>query len=597
MKRACDQEDDLQAQLKFTKNMTDNNTMAEAAAPLLTPHVSDTVRPDLKTQRYDRQLRLWDVSGQNRLENAKMMISPVTATSSQILKNLVLAGLSYICLIDPDLVRQSDIGNNFFLDQSSLGKSRAEECARFLKELNSDVWFQPDEAFLQPGIFDRDLSHGLTQMNVVVGVRLTEQIEELAAEECWYSNVPFISVQTCGLIASIRMQIRELGLIETHPNSLADLRLDSPFPDLLDFVSSFEMKSLDGFDHAHIPAVVIIIHFLELFKTTHDGNLPKNSAERNELKKMILSEQRNSDEDNFDEAVSMIARACNPTTIPSHIQELFSDKYCDEIPPFQSTFWLLVRTLREFVKRGQENGSPAQLPLSGVLPDMKSDTNNYVQLKSIYRRQATQDLMRFKSILSELLEALPVPTDLMVLEDESDTAWPDISDESIEIFVKHSAHLRLIRGRSIEQESTQPRSFGSQLLLECQSDEEPSSLIWYLALKACAQFRSMNNGRYPGAIRGQEQADFDSLQQLLTTYLNKHGWTQPLDQGTQLPLKLEKSLKEIVNSAGAELPQMSALVGGMAAQEALKVITKQYIPLNGTCIIDAIKSCTSVLNL
>lgn len=33
----------------------------------------------------------------------------------------------------------SDIGNNFFLEPTSLGKPRAEEVAKYLLELNSDV--------------------------------------------------------------------------------------------------------------------------------------------------------------------------------------------------------------------------------------------------------------------------------------------------------------------------------------------------------------------------------------------------------------------------------------------------------------------------
>lgn len=38
------------------------------------------------------------------------------------------------------------------------------------------------------------------------------------------------------------------------------------------------------------------------------------------------------------------------------------------------------------------------------------------------------------------------------------------------------------------------------------------------------------------------------------------------------------------------MPQISALLGGIVAQEAIKIITKQYIPLNGTSIFDGIKS-------
>jgi amyloid beta precursor protein binding protein 1 len=56
-------------------------------------------------------------------------------------------------------------------------------------------------------------------------------------------------------------------VIPTNPASLADLRLDCPFPSLSEYVNSFEMDKMNDLEHAHIPAVVIIIRFLEIFKS------------------------------------------------------------------------------------------------------------------------------------------------------------------------------------------------------------------------------------------------------------------------------------------------------------------------------------------
>lgn len=58
-----------------------------------------------------------------------------------------------------------------------------------------------------------------------------------------------------------------MTVIQTHSKSLVDLRLDCPFPSLLEYVNSFEMDKMDSHEHAHVPAVVIIIHFLEIFKS------------------------------------------------------------------------------------------------------------------------------------------------------------------------------------------------------------------------------------------------------------------------------------------------------------------------------------------
>ncbi|WAQ90561.1 hypothetical protein PtA15_12A551 [Puccinia triticina] len=84
---------------------------------------------------------------------------------------------------------------------------------------------------------------------------------------CWVFNVSTVFVQTCGLVARIQLQIQEQSVILTYPNSSVDLRLDFPFPSLSEFVKSFKMHKMDSRKHAHIPAVVIVIHFLEIFKS------------------------------------------------------------------------------------------------------------------------------------------------------------------------------------------------------------------------------------------------------------------------------------------------------------------------------------------
>jgi hypothetical protein len=48
-------------------------------------------------------------------------------------------GIGKFTIADNELVTEADLGVNFFLDQSSLGKSRAESCVKLLQELNPDV--------------------------------------------------------------------------------------------------------------------------------------------------------------------------------------------------------------------------------------------------------------------------------------------------------------------------------------------------------------------------------------------------------------------------------------------------------------------------
>lgn len=97
--------------------------------------------PTAKQKKYDRQLRLWGASGQEALEESHILLinSGSGVTGVEALKNLVLPGLGHFTLVDSAVVSEADLGVNFFLDDTSLGKFRAEETVRLLVELNPGV--------------------------------------------------------------------------------------------------------------------------------------------------------------------------------------------------------------------------------------------------------------------------------------------------------------------------------------------------------------------------------------------------------------------------------------------------------------------------
>lgn len=61
--------------------------------------------------------------------------------------------------------------------------------------------------------------------------------------------------------------------------------------------------------------------------------------------------------------------------------------------------------------------------------------------------------------------------------------------------------------------------------------------------------------------------------------------------------RLVQVAEEVARASGGELHNISALTGGMVAQEVIKIITKQYIPIDNTCIFDGITSRTQVLRI
>ena len=242
---------------------------------------------------------------------------------------------------------------------------------------------------------------------MVISVNASTKDTLALASACWSSGVPLITVRSSGFISSLRTQVGEVAFVETHPDSLVDLRLDKPFPALLDYAKSLDVDAMDSAEHGHLPAVVIILRALESYKASNDGALPKTTKERNALKALITQGRRSADEENFDEALALVIKLARPSIIPDNITKLFSDPQCTNPAPSSPPFWLLLRAVKEFVLA--EN----LLPLTGSLPDMKATSKGYLTLQSLYRTKAKEDLLSVTQHLHIILVSLGLPTTAM----------------------------------------------------------------------------------------------------------------------------------------------------------------------------------------
>ena len=97
-------------------------------------------------------------------------------------------------------------------------------------------------------------------------------------------------------------------------------------------------------------------------------------------------------------------------------------------------FWFLIRALSEFV----EHEGVGQLPLPGIVPDMKADTESFVALQKLYRDKAAKDAEKFFQILDKLTKPL------------GRTIARDLASR----FCKGSSFVSLQRSRSLHEEHT-----------------------------------------------------------------------------------------------------------------------------------------------
>ncbi|KAJ3836082.1 hypothetical protein F5878DRAFT_626153 [Lentinula raphanica] len=531
--------------------------------------------PDAKTRRYDRQLRLWAASGQAALESARVLVFPATATATSILKNLVLPGLGHFTLMDDEIVTGADAGNNFFLDGfKSIGKFRAQEAVKGLMEMNDGVDGVADTRNIQEVL--KSGAQWLKSFNVVIAHNVDSVILEDLAALLW-PDTHLVVVNSAGFLAEFSIHYREHQVIESHAETSASLRIDQAFPALLEYTMSLPLETMDITDHAHIPYPVILVRALEEWRREREQAIgpssgkgyPATSAEKKAFKERIRAMMRKFDEENFEEAEAQAFKCWTPTVIPLEVKELF-----DLYPPSSSTsssptaFAGLVSALSQF---SQNNPASPQypsglLPITPTLPDMKSSTEEYVKLQKLYRAQSEKEKQVFREYLNKSLV--------------------DVDDATINLFLKNSHALKVLKGREWKESDPGPRELLTDKLTSC-----PKEAATHLALAALRK------------LKAKDKPDRESLKDLLTAEAQTF-----LPSGTELPEpEWPIASGEIARAPSADLPTTAAFLGGLVAQEVIKMITKQYIPISagnaassendqlGVCVVDLVETWTGTL--
>ncbi|KAH3760400.1 NEDD8-activating enzyme E1 regulatory subunit [Pelomyxa schiedti] len=511
-------------------------------------------------EKYDRQIRLWGEEAQGRLEGAHICLLNGSAVGTEVLKNLVLPGVGAFTVVDGCKVTPADIGSNFFTAPSCIGKSRALVVTELLQELNSRVRGYSVEE--EPLTFIERTPTFFEQFTVVVAAQIPEEsLLDFYSTVLLPRHIPLILVRSYGLIGFTKIVTEEHTVVQTHPdNPTLDLRIANPWPALQEFIRSFRMETLDSAQHSHVPYIVILAQHLQRWREMHSNAVPANSAEKDQFKQGILKAARDyQDELNFQEAHASAYRAWATTSIPSDVRQIFADPKCSPTSSEVSEFWIVSKALKEFVD------SEGTLPLIGSVPDLTTTTDHFVTLQKLYQEKAEQDAQTVAKHVDSLLESLgPLRGKLRIPLD------------TVRIYCKNAYNLKVLRYRLGNEDFSH---LG-------QIDDSCSSILWYCGLHAVDSFSSKFH-RLPGAFDDQIEADIGELRKCFNLVLGERGLKagQPTDD----------ILYELCRYGGSELHTVSAFIGGVAAQELVKVVTRHFVPLSGIFLYNGITCTGSVL--
>ncbi|KAI1103903.1 hypothetical protein F4804DRAFT_308843 [Jackrogersella minutella] len=523
--------------------------------------------PTEKEKKYDRQLRLWAASGQAALESANILLvnSGAGTVGVETLKNLVLPGIGKFTIADDAIVNEADLGVNFFLDESCLGKLRSECCTKLLQELNPEVkgeWLPKSEGTL-------DLDTALRASPIFTLIIYTHPITKdlLSVIESYASQhkTPIVGIHSVGFYSYFRIHLPgTFPIVDTHPevDKTTDLRLLNPWPELVEFSQNMtkDIDALEDLEHGHLPYVVILLHYLEEWRHSHGGQNPISYDDKTAFGKFVLSKARTNNpeggEENFQEAAVAINKNIKAPELEPGVQELFNHQISDE-NELQSTFWIIAKAIETFYRK---HGC---LPLPGALPDMKAQSSVYVKLQSLYKEKARKDAY-------EVLETA-----------RAISSGKGVDPAEVDLFCKNARFVKLVNATPTRADLDEifDAEVANDEAAEAMKVETAgaftlpmSNLFIYLALVA---------------TRHNITSNADEIMSSIISSIPRAAENERALQAAQ----------EVARAGGGELHNISALTGGMVAQEIIKIITKQYIPIENTCIFDGISSRCEVLRL
>mmetsp|Transcript_71980 Transcript_71980/g.64674 ORF Transcript_71980/g.64674 Transcript_71980/m.64674 type:complete len:610 (-) Transcript_71980:27-1856(-) len=592
-----------------------------------------TVKQTEHQKKYDRQMRLWGAHGQKLLEEGKICMLGSNCAASETLKNCVLPAVGIFTIIDDVDVTISDLGNNFFVTQDDVGKKRSEVVAEWLLEMNPDVKGGADTRNPRE-LIEKEIDF-FKQFDIVLATQLYGESNRKLAKYCWDNDIPYMSIKINGLMANLRVQFRELCILESHPtNDRTDLFIYPEqlkiFPELQEFCNSFDIDTKDVTEHAHLPCVAILAQYTQRWLKKHDNKLPGTFKERTEFKDEIGSMGNG---ENYDDAKHWASQCYFRPRIDREVQEVLDDPKAKNLTKDSSNFWIMVAALNKYrlengggkdMKPSDEEKEKTQgfLPCSTNIPDLTMDSKSYVKLKAIYKERAQKDYDTIKGYVKEILKSL----------EKSDDC---IKEEIIDRFVKNVRNLKVVRTRSFEDEYNKPDvnklikfyEDDPMAAFEEKSEEapfQPKMVNWYWAFRAMETFYDQEK-RVPGARSGDDSAykacveaaaadkkdgdnDFAKLCKIvdglfgdkatdgsITKQCDTYDSTGDKEDFEKFRIDaqgpngdVKACLLEMIRFGGSELHNMGAFVGGVSAQGIMKILLRQFYPYNHTYVFNGI---------
>ncbi|KAJ5541920.1 Ubiquitin/SUMO-activating enzyme E1 [Penicillium sp. DV-2018c] len=192
---------------------------------------------------YDRQIRLWGVQAQEKIRSANILLITVKALANEVAKNLVLAGIGSLTIIDHQVVTEEDLGAQFFVaeaqsEQDVIGKNRAQVAGPQIHKMNPRVKLHIDTSDVktkQPEFF--------SQFDITIATELDFLTNTTVNAACRLANRPFYAAGLHGFYGyAFADLISHDFVIERSKSNMATATQETPTRSIINVTTKEEQS-------------------------------------------------------------------------------------------------------------------------------------------------------------------------------------------------------------------------------------------------------------------------------------------------------------------------------------------------------------------
>ncbi|KAK8943785.1 SUMO-activating enzyme subunit 1B-1 [Platanthera guangdongensis] len=188
-----------------------------------------------QTALYDRQIRVWGVDAQKRLSKANVLVSGLNGTVAEFCKNIVLAGVGSLTLMDDRLVTENATHANFLItaEESKLsGRSLAEVYCNSLREFNPMVHVSVEKGDLH--YFDGNF---FDKFDIVIISGYSLKVKKLINSKCRerQKRIAFYTVECRGSCGEIFVDLQSYTYAQKKSDGTIECHME--YPSLEDAIS------------------------------------------------------------------------------------------------------------------------------------------------------------------------------------------------------------------------------------------------------------------------------------------------------------------------------------------------------------------------